>query len=438
MLPSCATPKQQIMYDYGMAHNYFILGADMRLGKSLSAISLRKSRDCNCLVVCPAYLVPNWKKEIKKWTTDSVTTFTEGKQIYDVCDSDFVVLSYDLVQKAEFLFEWADFIIADEIQNLANMAAKRTQFIHRCVYENSPKYFVGLTGTPIKNRVKEFYSLIALTYYDPNQTSNEFLEIYPDEITFAERFSHSETYEVQVKGGRYITVTNYFGLKNVDELKQWLEGKYIRIRADKKDLPPISYLETLVSDIDDSDLLEAFENYFIDDKEAYRRSSTFNEARRNRTGSVLPEHKRNAAIKTVPFTIKYVENLMQSVDCCLVYSDHREPCYQLAKHFGVPAITGEMPGKKRAELVKDFQEGKLNMICSTIGALKEGADLYRAKDLVLNDLSWVPGNIDQVCARTQAIHEKDPRTVHLIFGSPQSEKIWKSLNEKRETINKAT
>ena len=150
MLPKCATPKQRQMYEYGMAHNYFILGADMRLGKSLSAISLRKGRnDCNCLVICPAYLVPNWKKEINKWTKDSVTTFTEGKQIYDVCDSDFVVISYDLVQKAEFLFEWADFIIADEIQNLANMSAKRTQFIHRCVYENSPKYFVGLTGAPI-------------------------------------------------------------------------------------------------------------------------------------------------------------------------------------------------------------------------------------------------------------------------------------------------
>lgn len=438
MLHECARPKQKIMYSFGLAHPYSILGADPRLGKCMAAIGIRKKHDANCLVICPAYLVPNWKKEIKKWSNDSVTTFTEGRKIYDVCDSDFVVISYDLVQKAEFLFEWADMVVLDEIHHLAHMNAKRTQFIHRCVYENSPKYLFGLTGTPIKNRVKEFYSLLALAYYDPRQKDHSFLETYPDEITFAERFSHSESYEVEVKGGRFITVTNYYGLKNVDELKTWLKGKYIRIRADKDDLPPLSFIETLVQDIDDSKLLEAFKNYFISDKEAYSRSSTFNEGRRNRTSSVLPEHKRNAAIKKVPFTIKYVENLMQSVDCCLVYSDHREPCQQLAKHFNVPAITGEMTGKRRAALVNDFQEGKLNMLCATIGALKEGADLYRAKDLVLNDLPWVVGDIDQVCARTRKIGEKEPRTVHLIFGSPQDEKIWEALNEKRETIDKAT
>lgn len=438
MLPSCATPKQIQMYEYGLSHNYFILGADMRLGKSLSAISLRKYRDCNCLVICPSYLVPNWKKEINKWTKDSVTTFSSGKQIYQVCDSDFVVISYDLVQKAESLFEWADLVIADEIQNLANTGSKRSQFIHRCVYEYSPKYFIGLTGTPIKNRVKEFYSLLALAYYDPNQKDNRFLDMYPDEITFAERFSNSERYEVQVKGGRYITVTNYYGLKNVDELKGWLKGKYIRIRADKDDFPPLSFIETLVSDIDDKDLLKSFYSYFIGDKEAYAMSSSFSEARANRTGSVLPEHKRNAAIRKVPFTIKYVENLMTSVDNCLIYSDHREPCKQIAAHFKAPAITGEMPGSKRAALVKDFQEGKIKILCATIGSLKEGADLYRAKDLVLNDLSWVPGNLDQVFARIQNIKEKDPRTVHLIFGSPQDEKIWEVLKEKKDTINRAT
>ncbi len=438
MLHECARPKQKLMYDFGREHHYSILAADPRLGKTMSAIGLRKNFDCNCLVICPAYLVPNWKKEVNKWSKDSVTPFTQGKNIRELFDVDFAVISYDLVQKAEFLFEWADMIVMDEMHHLANMSAKRTRFIHRCVYENSPKYLYGLTGTPIKNRVKEFYSLLALTNYDPAQKDNSFLDAYPDEITFAERFSHSQTYEVQVKGGRYITVTNYYGIKNTEELKKWLKGKYIRIRAEEGDLPPLNIIETLVSDIDDSDLLKSFNSYFISDKKAYETSSSFNEARSKRTGSVLPEHKRNAAVMKVPFTIKYVENLMQSVDCCLVYSDHREPCQQLAKHFNVPAITGEMSGTRRAALVNDFQTGKINMLCATIGSLKEGADLYRSKDLVLNDVSWVPGNIAQVFARMRAVGEKDPRTAHIISGSPQDSKIWESLNEKIDTINRAT
>jgi len=162
------------------------------------------------------------------------------------------------------------------------------------------------------------------------------------------------------------------------------------------------------------------------------------EIREMRTSSTLSEHKKLAAEKKVPFTIKYVENLMESVSCCLVYSDHKEPIMQIAKHFGVPAITGEMPATKRAKLVDDFQSGRLNILCATIGSLKEGADLYRAKDVVLSDPSWIPGDIKQVINRTRALGHKEPRTVHRILGSPQDSKIYSVLEEKQDTIEKAT
>ena len=462
------TEKQKLMLAYGEAHPYAILAADPRLGKTRVAILLAKKFAPNTLVVCPAYLVPNWRREIKKWSPESsVTTFQSGKEIYDVCDSDFVVTSYDLVQRAEFLFEWADMVISDETHNLKNMAAKRTQFLHRAIYENSIKRFYELTGTPIKNRVKEFYSLMALVYYEPG-CDQSFLDEYPDEITFAERFSYSDTYEINVttKRGRRmkLPVTNYHGLRNRKELKRWLKGRYLRVRADEKDLPPISYLDTLVKDSDDANLLKAFNSFFVDESEIRKmlrgtaeklkrevemgritkKESTRlkgladREARQMRTGSVLPEHKRNAAIQKIPFTVKYVEDLLESVECCLVYSDHKEPCQTLANHFKVPAITGEMPAKQRASLVNDFQSGKIRVLCATVGSLKEGADLFRARDLVLNDPSWVPGDIFQVINRTRALGHKEPRTVHRILGSPQDAKIWEVLEAKMETINKAT
>lgn len=449
------------MIEYGEKHPYSLLCADPRLGKTRSAISLQAKRKANCLVVCPAHLVTNWKREILKWQPKSqVTMFRKGKEIYDVCDADFVVTSYDLIQKAEHLFEWADMVVADEIHHLKSMDAKKSQFFHRCLFENSIKFFHGLTGTPIKNRVKEFYSLIALTYYDPrledgyavkksddfkeflrlNATSifqQKFLDIFPDEITFAEHFSFSESYEIDLPYGRQ-TITRYFGLKNETELREWLKNRYIRIKADKNDLPPMSYLDTLVSDIADPKLLKAFTDYFVADAVARRMGLSHHATRKIRTSSVLPEHKCEAAIKKAPFTIKYVEDLMESVDCCLVYSDHRAPVEQIAKHFGVPAITGSMPATKRAQLVNDFQAGKLNILCATIGSLKEGADLFRAKDLILNDPSWVPGDILQVVNRTRALGEKEPRTIHRIFGSPQDEKIWEALEDKMETIRRAT
>ena len=122
----------------------------------------------------------------------------------------------------------------------------------------------------------------------------------------------------------------------------------------------------------------------------------------------------------------------------MIYSDHREPIQKIAAHFGVPAITGEMPANKRAQLVAEFQAGNLKYLCATIGALKEGADLFRSKDIVLNDPCWVPGDLTQMMNRIRAIGQKEPRTVHRILGSPQDEKIYSVLEEKMKVIEAAT
>lgn len=425
-LPSIATAKQRLMVEYGVKHPYSLLAADPRLGKSAATIWIREHLGLNCLVICPSYLSLNWKKEILKWSPDShVTVFKKGSEIYEPCDTDFVVISYDLAQKAEHLFEWADMVVCDEIHNIKSMTAKRTQFIHKAVYENSVKHVYGLTGTPIKNRVMEFYSLIALMYYEPNGPV-DFLDKYPDEISFAENFSYRQQFDVKVKTKRgaefRMPIVKYEGIRNVPELKKWLRNKYIRIKADKNDLPPVGYTDILISESPNKKLLAAFEAYFDGED----------------THLVRPDVKVKAALQKVPFTIKYVENLVETVDCCLIYSDHREPVHKIAKHFGIPAITGETPGKKRAELVRDFQAGKFHMLAATIGALKEGADLFRAKDLVLNDPCWVSGDLKQMINRIRALGVKEPRTVHRILGSPQDEKIYDALQKKQNVIDKAT
>lgn len=449
-LPKKFTKKQRELFAYGASHPYSLLCADPRLGKSSVGIYLQKLRNVNTLIVCPSYLVLNWKREILKWSPNSdVTTFKKGSELYEPCATDFVVVSYNLVQKAEYLFEWCDMAVFDEIHNLKTQSAKRTQFIHKAVYENSVKYVHGLTGTPLKNRVREFYSLLALMYYDPRlgegisiekaNTFSEFLgkntpkvakkhflDLYPDEISFAERFSYRQQYEVRVttkKGAQFrMPVVKYEGLRNIKELKYWLDGRYIRLRADAGDLPPISYKDILISETPNKKLLSAFETFF--EGEGMK--------------SVKPDIKVQAALQKVPFTIKYVEDLMESVECVLIYSDHKEPIKKIAAHFDAPCITGATPGSKRAALVNDFQAGKLKILCSTIGALKEGADLFRAKDIVLSDLCWVPGDLNQVINRVRAIGQKDPRTVHRIFGSPQDEKIAEALQTKMAVIDAAT
>lgn len=408
---------------YTEKNPYVILGLDPRLGKSRIAIEYREKMKFNCLVICPGYLVDNWKIEIKKWVDRPIiTTFHRGKDLFDVVDSDYIILSYSLAQKAPWLFEWADMVVLDEAPAIKSMKAKRTQFIHKEVFENSIKSLLLLTGTPIKNRVQEFYSLLALTYYNPNAPQGPFLERYPDEISFADQFSIRQQYVMKING-RFVTIVQWNGLRNGTELKKWLRGRYIRIRdTDVLDMPPVSTKPVLISETEDTDLLEAFDAYFNDGDHS----------------SVKPQYKTKAALKKVPFTVKYAKDLLEQKECALIYTDHRESCRAIAQEFGVPAITGEMDAKKRGQLADKFQAGEGKVLVATIGSLKEGKDLYRASDTVFNDLCWVPGDLKQVVNRMRVVGKKTPCTAHRIFGSPQDLYIADVLDEKIDTIEKAT
>lgn len=422
---------QRRAIDFAHKHPYSILALSPGLGKSRVAIEIQNKLKLNCLVVCPSYLISNWGKEISKWSVRGTmaTLFKKGKDIYEPCDSDFVVTSYDLVQKAEHLFEWADMVVLDEGHALKSLKAKRTEFIHRVVYENSIKRLHILTGTPIKNRVQEFYSLLALCYYDPAVADSQFLEIFPSEIDFADHFSYRQEYTMQISG-KWVTIMKWEGIKNVDELKGWLKDKYIRISSEVLGLPPVMNKTFQISDTDDPELLEAFTSYFLNNKKSAARSE--------RTGSVLPEHKAVAALKKVPFTIKYVENLLEEVECLLVYSDHIHPAKEIAAAFNVEAITGDMPSNKRAALADRFQAGEGKILVCTVGAMKEGKDLFRASHVVFNDLPWVPGDIKQVVHRVQRMGQKATCFIHKILGSPQDAYISEVIDNKMKTIEKAT
>ena len=448
MLPKQATKKQRKVYEYGMKHPYSIFAVDPRLGKSMVAIAIQQTIKKNCLVICPAYLVTNWVKEIRKWAAKDaqVTAFKRGKDIYEPFDSDFVVVSMGLVQKAPHLFDWAQMVVIDEVHNIKGMSANRTQFIHQHIFENSIPRVHLLSGTILKNRVLEFYSPLAIMHYKPeNKTAKggkdfgtfikkdihipstiKFLDRFEDEIAFADHFSFRKEFKVKItdkRGRTYLMpMAKWMGLRNLDELKKYLKNKYIRVKASNKDLPPVTYKTILISNSPDQALLKAFNDHFENEG----------------TGSTSPEIKVEAAMKKVPFTIKYVEDLLTSVECVLVYSDHIAPIEAIAAHFGVPAISGNIQSKKRARLAAEFQAGRSPILCATIGSLKEGVDLFRAKDIVLNDYCWTPGDLKQVVNRTRALNEKEPRTAHVIFGSPQDEKIWNTLKEKKDVIERAT
>lgn len=419
-------PHQVKTVEYGLKNPYSIFALGMRTGKSVVTLDLHEKLEAKTLIICPAYLSLNWKNEIIKCLGPKTKflIITKGKEIpKSIPDVDIIVISYALAQKAEHLFAWAKIVALDEAHHLKSTQAKRTQFIHKAVFENSVKHLYCLTGTPIRNRVKEYYSLIALMNYDPRVNKSDFLNKYTNEIDFANRFSFPRTYQLNI-GYRVVTITNWTGIRNEEELKGYLKGKYIRFSTE--DVIPansVDYADVLVSETEDEGLLEEFKKYFEEVKLRASIESSF---------------KLAAAVKKVPFTINYVEDILEEGHQVVIFSDQVEPAEKIADHFKTTAISGKIPQAVRQRIKDKFVSGESRVLVATIKSYSEGVDLSVANHLVFNDLPFVPGELNQAEMRVQGYNQKKPVTIHRILGSPQDKTILKMLTTKSEVIKAVT
>ncbi|RKF58094.1 DNA repair and recombination protein RAD54B [Erysiphe neolycopersici] len=158
--------------------NGAILADEMGLGKSLTTIALlwtllKQSPIQGCtriiqkaLIVCPATLIGNWKKEFTKWLgnerigvfimdgkRNKLTDFTHGKS-YSV-----MVVGYEKLRSIQEELKKGigiDIVIADEGHRLKTAQNKSAQAIRSLI---TPRKII-LSGTPIQNDLSEFFEMV--------------------------------------------------------------------------------------------------------------------------------------------------------------------------------------------------------------------------------------------------------------------------------------
>ncbi len=390
---------QVIGVEYAIDHHYSINGDAMGLGKTLQALEVARRTGLSTLIICPAFLKDTWKMEIAKWDMN-----------INVLD----IISYGSLKKAEDLFTKADFVICDECHYLKNIEAKRTQHFHNYMSRYKPDRFLGLSGTPIKNRTTEFYSLLAICDDNPHSTSGvKVMDKYKTFWDFAMHFCNMRQFEVR---GRI--VTKWEGHRNIEDLKGLLKGKYIRRKASEVlDLPEIVRKDVLLSSKDiDEDLLAAWNG---------------------KTKAFMTLKRNSAKVKAKP-TAGYVKDLLeQGEGPIIIYSDHVEPVQMMAKEFKkykVKTITGGTPMDKRSRAVNSFQAGAVDVLVATIGSLSVGVTLTKSRNIVFNDLPWVVGDIAQAEKRIHRIGQTGSCVIHRMFWGKIDHHIGQELTKKIETL----
>ena len=145
-----------------------VLADDMGLGKTIQTIALlawakAKSKSKSpSLVVAPTSVVPNWEREIQKFAPSLKTLVWQGPNRHaqkdEVPDVDVLITSYALMRRDEELFQEQKFLYAilDEAQHIKNPMSATARAAKKLPAERR----LALTGTPIENRLSEFWSIV--------------------------------------------------------------------------------------------------------------------------------------------------------------------------------------------------------------------------------------------------------------------------------------
>ena len=174
-------PYQSFGARYILNQRCVLLGDEMGLGKTIQALAamahLAAHGERGFLVVCPAAVVSNWAHEIQnKSSLEPVIIGSTGRKraISQLTKEKVVgVTSYGTLRSLHMkeMLNGLEFqmLVADEAHYVKNPDRGRSEAIGVIAERTSRVLF--LSGTPVENRLLEFYSLI--NYLQPGLPANE-------------------------------------------------------------------------------------------------------------------------------------------------------------------------------------------------------------------------------------------------------------------------
>ena len=404
---------------YALKHHYSINASGLGTGKTLMGLTAAfyhqsKIDKFPVLIVVPACVRHNWEKEIHKFsaTPKKVVQLKTAK----VEESDFAICTYNYLRtKYKALKGKFRMVIFDEAHALKNITTKITLVAHEFLEREKFDLALFLTGTPIKNKIPELYSLLCLCAYNPRGTSGTDVIDEYSYYEFANRFCFVT--KKRIRGGRHIR--QYYGLKNKPLLKTLLKDKFFRTSSEilGLDKPIIKYVE--VDFAKDSELVEAWQGF-------------------NKGKGKDSAVKREAAVFQAKYTKEYVNELISSGHSpVVVFTDHIESAEIISKGIKGECrfITGEVSDNIRDASVDLFQKGELDAIVLTYGTSSTGINLQNGNQMVLNDLPWVPEDLTQAMARIRRKGQQKQCFYHIITGGKMAKYIQENiLNPKKKTL----
>jgi SWI/SNF-related matrix-associated actin-dependent regulator 1 of chromatin subfamily A len=401
----------------------FILADDMGLGKTTSTIiAALESGSKKVLIICPATLKINWKREIENYS-DKTVYIAEGKNFST--DADFVIINYDIIKnfhdtkkkgESQILDANFDLVVVDEAHYIKNATAQRTKLINDLVKKVDRLWL--LTGTPMTSRPIDYFNLLSLIESP----------VAKNWMAYAIRYCQGYQFNV---GGR--KVWNVMGASNLEELRDRTSGLTLRrLKENVLDLPdkiitPV-YLR-LKSKMYEEIMGEYYDWYDKNPEES--KSLTVQFTKLTKIRQVIADEK-------ISQTIELAENIVEQGKKVIIFCNFTDSLNKICEHFGKAAVKvdGSMSKPERQHSVDSFQENdKIKVFVGNIKAAGVGITLTAAEAVIMNDLSFLPSDHAQAEDRAYRYGQKNNVLVYYpIFENTIEGIIYDILNNKKQVI----
>ena len=416
-------PHQKEAIQKLVENKKFILADDMGLGKTTSTIiAALESGVKKVLIICPATLKINWKREIENYTDKSVF-ISEGKNFST--EHDFVIINYDIIKnfheikkkdKSEIVRANFDLVIIDEAHYIKNVTAQRTKLINDFV-KNIDRLWL-LSGTPMTSRPIDYFNLLSLV---DSPTAKNWM-------AYAIRYCQGYQFNV---GGR--KVWNVVGASNLEELRDRTAPTILRrLKEDVLDLPE-KIITPIYLRLKSKEYEEVMGEYYdwYDKNPEESKSLTIQFTKLTKIRQIIANEK-------IEQTIELAENIIEQGKKVIIFCNFTESLEKITQHFGKIAVklNGTMSKIEKQNSVDQFQENeKIKVFVGNIKAAGVGITLTAAEAVIMNDLSFLPSDHSQAEDRSYRYGQKNNVLVYYpIFENTIEGVIYDILNNKKQVI----
>ncbi len=421
-----------------------LIADDMGLGKTLQVIAslLRMKQDGTlssqkkALVVVPTTLLTNWTNEIRKFAPSLRYALYHGpdRSWERLNGAEIALTTYGILRADidEINKHPLAIVVVDEAQNIKNADTAQAKAVKKV---NAPLR-IAMTGTPVENRLAEYYSIFEFI--------NAGLLGSPSEFT-AELARPIETERNHEALERFRRITAPFLLRRVKTDKSIISDLPEKIETNQYCALTAEQAALYQSVVDD--LLQKIAQE--DEKDIRRRGLVLkmltalkqvcnHPAQYLKKGEPTPEHSGKAQR-----LIELLRDILAAGEKTIIFTQYREmgellvPMLRDQLGIDVPFLHGSCSREQRDQMVEQFQKHHATrVLLLSLKAGGTGLNLTAASNVIHYDLWWNPAVEAQATDRAYRIGQNQNVLVHrFITQGTLEEKIDEMIQRKKDLAN---